>query len=113
MLPTRFRIGPAGAAPRGPSDSRAGQHTPIIEPLSLDEAYLDVTENLKAISSATQIAEEIRARIRAETELSFGRRLLQQVHGMTPDILFVLGMSVLCRCRAAVLRRSASYEVGS
>ena len=42
------------------ADPRAGQHTPIIEPLSLDEAYLDVTENLKAISSATQIAEEIR-----------------------------------------------------
>src|SRR5260370_11670605 len=101
VLPTRFRIGPAGAAPRGPSDSRAGQHTPIIEPLSRDEAYLDVTENLNAISSATQIAEEIRARIRAETELSFGRRLLQQVHGMTPDILFVLGMSVLCRRRAS------------
>jgi hypothetical protein len=38
--------------------------------LSLDEAYLDVTENLKGISSATQIAEEIRARIRAETELA-------------------------------------------
>ena len=48
VLPTRFRIGPAGAAPRGPSDSRAGQHTPIIESLSLDEAYLDVTENLCA-----------------------------------------------------------------
>ena len=106
VLPTRFRIGPAGAGPRGPSDSRAGQHTPIIQPLSLDEAYLDVTENLKAISSATQIAEEIRARICAETELSFGRRLLQQVHGMTPDILFVLGMSDLCHCRAAVLRRT-------
>jgi hypothetical protein len=60
VLPTRFRIGPAGAALRGPSDPRAGQHTPIIEPLSLDEACLDVTENLKAISSATQIAEEIR-----------------------------------------------------
>ena len=59
VLPTRFRIGPAGAALRGPSDPRAGQHTSIIEPLSLDEAYLDVTENLKAISSATQIAEEI------------------------------------------------------
>ena len=70
------------------ADPRAGQHTPIIEPLSLDEAYLDVTENLKVISSATQIAEEIRARIGDETELSFGRRLLQQVHGMTPDILF-------------------------
>jgi DNA polymerase-4 len=34
-----------------------------------DEAYLDVTENLKGISLATQIAEDIRARIRAETEL--------------------------------------------
>ena len=38
--------------------------------LSLDEAYLDVTENLKGIASATQIAEEIRAKIRAETELT-------------------------------------------
>jgi len=47
-----------------------GTYTPIIEPLSLDEAYLDVTENLKGILSATQIAEEIRARIRAETELT-------------------------------------------
>ena len=45
-------------------------YTPIIEPLSLDEAYLDVTENLRGIPSATQIAEEIRARIRAETELT-------------------------------------------
>jgi DNA polymerase-4 len=45
-------------------------YTPVIEPLSLDEAYLDVTENLKGIVSATQIAEEIRARIRAETELT-------------------------------------------
>jgi DNA polymerase IV len=45
-------------------------YTPAIEPLSLDEAYLDVTENLKAIVSAIQIAEEIRARIRAETELT-------------------------------------------
>ncbi len=46
------------------------EYTPIIEPLSLDEAYLDVTENLKGIASATQIAEEIRARISAETELT-------------------------------------------
>jgi hypothetical protein len=45
-------------------------YTRVIEPLSLDEAYLDVTENLKGIVSATQIAEEIRARIRAETELT-------------------------------------------
>ena len=46
------------------------EYTPLIEPLSLDEAYLDVTENLKGIASATRIAEEIRAQIRAETELT-------------------------------------------
>src|SRR3977135_4076788 len=46
------------------------EYTPIIEPLSLDEAYLDVTENLKGIVSATWIAEEIRARIRSETQLT-------------------------------------------
>ncbi len=45
-------------------------HTPIIEPLSLDEAYLDVTENLKGIASATEIAKDIRAKIRAETGLT-------------------------------------------
>jgi DNA polymerase-4 len=46
------------------------EYTPVIEPLSLDEAYLDVTTNLKEISSATQIAEQIRAKIRAETGLT-------------------------------------------
>ena len=46
------------------------EYTPIIEPLSLDEAYLDVTENLKGIKSATLLAEEIRARILADTELT-------------------------------------------
>ena len=46
------------------------EYTAIIEPLSLDEAYLDVTDNLKGIAVATQIAEEIRARIRAETGLT-------------------------------------------
>ena len=45
-------------------------YTALIEPLSLDEAYLDVTQNLKGIASATRIAEEIRARIRAETQLT-------------------------------------------
>jgi DNA polymerase-4 len=46
------------------------EYTPLIEPLSLDEAYLDITVNNKGIASATWIAEEIRARIRAETELT-------------------------------------------
>jgi len=46
------------------------EYTPLIEPLSLDEAYLDVTENLKGIAFATEIAKEIRAKIRAETSLT-------------------------------------------
>jgi DNA polymerase IV len=46
------------------------QYTRLVEPLSLDEAYLDVSENLKGIISATKIAEEIRAKIRAETGLT-------------------------------------------
>lgn len=46
------------------------EHTALIEPLSLDEAYLDVTENRRNIPVATEIAEEIRARIRAETGLT-------------------------------------------
>jgi DNA polymerase-4 len=46
------------------------EYTPLIEPLSLDEAYLDVTENLKGIASATEIAEHIRAKIRHKTNLT-------------------------------------------
>ncbi len=46
------------------------EYTHLIEPLSLDEAYLDVTENHKQIRSATQIAEEIRAEILERTGLT-------------------------------------------
>ena len=46
------------------------EFTPHVEPLSLDEAYLDVTEDILGIGSATRIAELIRQRIRAETELT-------------------------------------------
>lgn len=46
------------------------EYTPLVEPLSLDEAFLDVTEDLKGIGSATRIAELIRARIKAETGLT-------------------------------------------
>ncbi len=45
-------------------------YTPLVQPLSLDEAYLDVTENSRGEPSATRIAEEIRARIRADTGLT-------------------------------------------
>ncbi|NNU63818.1 DNA polymerase IV [Rhizobium sp. WYCCWR 11152] len=46
------------------------EYTPMIEPLSLDEAYLDVTTNLKGMEIATEVAEEIRARIKATTGLT-------------------------------------------
>ncbi|WAP70924.1 DNA polymerase IV [Jiella pelagia] len=46
------------------------EHTDLIEPLSLDEAYLDVTANKQAIASATTIAEIIRRRIRETTGLT-------------------------------------------
>ena len=45
-------------------------YTPIIEPLSLDEAYLDVTEDRLGIGSATRIATLIRQEIRAKTRLT-------------------------------------------
>lgn len=45
-------------------------HTDLIEPLSLEEAYLDVTEDRHGLGSAKAIAEDIRARIRAETGLT-------------------------------------------
>ena len=41
-----------------------------MEPLSLDEAFLDVTQNHKGNPSATLIAEDIRARIFSETKLT-------------------------------------------
>jgi DNA polymerase-4 len=46
------------------------RYTPHVEPLSLDEAYLDVTDDLLGIGSATRIAERIRAEIKAETRLT-------------------------------------------
>jgi DNA polymerase-4 len=45
-------------------------YTPLVEPLSLDEAYLDVTDNLKGIPTAWETAKEIRARIRQKTDLT-------------------------------------------
>ena len=45
------------------------EYTDLVEPLSLDEAYLDVTENKKGNPSANEIAKEIRERIFTETGL--------------------------------------------
>lgn len=46
------------------------EYTDLIEPLSLDEAYLDVTENKKNMASATEIAKEIREKIFEQTQLT-------------------------------------------
>ncbi|MDO5643573.1 MAG: hypothetical protein Q4G26_14460 [Paracoccus sp. (in: a-proteobacteria)] len=49
------------------------EHADLIEPLSLDEAYLDVTENKQDIPIASEVARIIRARIK-EVMLHLGRR---------------------------------------
>ncbi len=71
--------------------------TPLVEPLSLDEAYLDVTENLPGIASATEVAQQIKARIREETGLtasagvSYCKFLAKMASGeRKPDGLFVI-----------------------
>src|SRR5499433_3183151 len=46
------------------------RHTDLIEPLSLDEAYLDVSENKTGLSTATQVARAIREQIRMELSLT-------------------------------------------
>lgn len=46
------------------------RHTDLIEPLSLDEEYLDVTENKTGLPTATQVARTIREQIRQELNLT-------------------------------------------
>jgi DNA polymerase IV len=46
------------------------RHTDLIEPLSLDEAYLDVTENKTGLPTATRVAKAIREQIRDELHLT-------------------------------------------
>jgi len=46
------------------------RHTDLIEPLSLDEAYLDVTENKASLPTATLVARTIREQIRQEVNLT-------------------------------------------
>ncbi len=72
-------------------------YTDLVEPLSLDEAYLDVTVNRKGMASATHIAREIRRRILAETALtasagvSFNKFLAKTASDVNkPDGIFVI-----------------------
>jgi DNA polymerase IV len=77
------------------------EYTDLVEPLSLDEAYLDVTNNKKNITTATQIAEEIRAKIKIETGLtasagvSFNKFLAKTASDMNkPDGITVITPSM-------------------
>jgi DNA polymerase-4 len=73
------------------------EYTDLVEPLSLDEAYLDVTENFKNIPLATVIAEQIRAKIKETTSLtasagvSFNKFLAKTASDVNkPDGMFVI-----------------------
>lgn len=73
------------------------EYTPLVEPLSLDEAYLDVSENLKNKPSATLIAKEIKNRIKFKTRLiasagiSFNKFLAKIASDMDkPDGLYLI-----------------------
>ena len=72
-------------------------YTPHVEPLALDEAYLDVTDDLRGIGSATRIAQLIRQRIREETGLtasagvSYNKFLAKLASDQNkPDGLFII-----------------------
>ena len=73
------------------------EYTDLVEPLSIDEAFLDVSHNKKGLPSATAIAEEIRLRIKNETGLTASagisvNKFLAKIASdyQKPDGLFVI-----------------------
>lgn len=73
------------------------EYTDLVEPLSLDEAYLDVTENKIGLNSATLIAKEIKKKIKERTGLiasagiSYNKFLAKTASDMDkPDGLYVI-----------------------
>jgi DNA polymerase-4 len=73
------------------------RHTDLVEPLSLDEAYLDVTENKTGLPTATRVARTIREQIRDELKLTASagvapNKFLAKVASdwRKPDGLFVI-----------------------
>jgi len=73
------------------------EYTDLVEPLSLDEAYLDVTQNKIGLNSATLIAKEIKVKIKERTGLigsagiSYNKFLAKTASDMDkPDGLFVI-----------------------
>jgi len=73
------------------------EYTDLVEPLSLDECYLDVTENKKEISTATEIAVELKKRVKKELNLTASvgvapNKLLAKIASEVnkPDGLFII-----------------------
>jgi len=79
------------------------EYTDLVEPLSLDEAYLDVTLNKKSIASASAIATEIRHRIKMITGLtaSAGVSFNKFLAKVASDINKPNGMTVITPSEAA------------
>jgi DNA polymerase IV len=88
------------------------RYTDLVEPLSLDEAHLDVTESKVEVSSATEIAKQIKASIRIETGLtasagvSINKFLAKTASGMNkPD-----GLTLILPDEAAAFVESLAIE---
>jgi DNA polymerase IV len=105
-----YRLCPQGVfvPPRFPVYKEASQqiraifhlHTDLVEPLSLDEAYLDVTVDKQGIGSAIEIAKAIKAEIKLQTQLtasagvSVNKFVAKVASGMQkPDGLTFIGPS--------------------
>lgn len=95
------------------------QFTDLVEPLSLDEAYLDVTENHINLPSATLIAKEIRKRIKDKTGLtaSAGVAFNKFLAKVASDINKPDGMAVITPDKAEAfleeLEIGEFYGIGS
>ena len=61
------------------------RHTDLIEPLSLDEAYLDVTKNKTGLPTATLVARTIREQIRQELNLTASERQERLTVSQSPN----------------------------
>jgi DNA polymerase IV len=94
------------------------RYTELVEPLSLDEAYLDVTTNHFAINSATEIAKQIKASIQAETGLtasagiSINKFLAKTASGMNKPDGLTLILPDAAEAFAEVLAIERFYGIG-
>ena len=88
------------------------QYTDLVEPLSLDEAYLDVTANKKGRPSATQLAQAIRAQIWEETRLiaSAGVSFNKFLAKIASDLNKPNGLSVITPYEAEAFLEQLAIE---